>query len=354
MFPPQIPHVFVRWLSEVGDVVYDPFCGRGTLPLEAALGGRRAYGSDANPLAVALTSAKVDVPSGRAVLNRIYELERQFVAPSLAAVPSDVAMLYSKRTLQHIVYLRNCLDPSGRTDGFLTAAVLGLLHGNHSAKGATRALSLSMPNTFAMAPGYVRSYIDQHRLIPPEVDAFAMLRRRAHQLALPQRTTTSGRAWLQDASKKPPAWLTARQAKLVFTSPPYLDRITYGKYNWVRLWFLGIEPQAVDAALTATASLQRYVSFMGQVLGELQRLVRPDGWVCLVLGDVRRGDQNLNLAEQVWTDAAEPQGWQLRAIVNDKLPAQHKVSRICTNPRDLREIEDSLTAWATPCLSALK
>lgn len=333
MFPPQIPHVFVRWLSEVGDLVYDPFCGRGTLPLEAALAGRRAYGSDANPLAVALTNAKVDVPSAHAVRERLDDLEHGFVAPSVGAVPADVAMLYSKSTLQQIVYLRHHLHSPDRVDRFLVAAILGLLHGNHSARGATRALSLSMPNTFAMAPGYIRSYINHHQLVTPEVDAFAMLRRRAHQLALPDRITTSGRAWLQDATQSPPPWLKRHKAKLVFTSPPYLDRIKYGKYNWVRLWFLGIEPKTLDATLTATASLDRYLVFMDKVLCQLRSVVREDGWLCLVVGDVRRSDVDLNLAGEVWREVAEPQGWQLRAIINDRLPTQHKVSRIWkTNP----------------------
>jgi hypothetical protein len=57
MFPPQLPHVFIRWLTEPGDAVYDPFAGRGTVALEAVLSGRRAYASDANPLAVALSAA---------------------------------------------------------------------------------------------------------------------------------------------------------------------------------------------------------------------------------------------------------------------------------------------------------
>jgi hypothetical protein len=253
MFPPQIPHVFVRWLSEIDEVVYDPFCGRGTAPLEAALAGRRAYGSDANPLAVALTAAKLDVPSARSVHARIDELERLFVAPRLSGVPADISMLYSPATLEQIVYLRDHLDPTERVDRFLKAAVLGLLHGNHSAGGATRALSVSMPNTFAMAPDYVRSYIKRQGLVAPSVDTFAMLHRRTHQLDLPNRIRSAGRAWLQDATQTVPPWFKRQQVKLVFTSPPYLDRITYGKYNWIRLWFLGQEPKAVDAALTTTA-----------------------------------------------------------------------------------------------------
>lgn len=50
MFPPSIPHFFIRWLTEPGDVVYDPFSGRGTTVLEACLLGRRGLGSDANQI----------------------------------------------------------------------------------------------------------------------------------------------------------------------------------------------------------------------------------------------------------------------------------------------------------------
>jgi DNA methylase len=48
MFPPQVPHVFIRWLTQPGDVVYDPFAGRGTAPMEACRLGRLGVGSDVN------------------------------------------------------------------------------------------------------------------------------------------------------------------------------------------------------------------------------------------------------------------------------------------------------------------
>src|SRR5581483_11445347 len=83
MFPPQLPNVFIRWLTEPGDVVYDPFSGRGTVPLEAVLAGRRAYASDANPLAVALSAAKVTIPAASRVRARITQLESRFEPPSV-------------------------------------------------------------------------------------------------------------------------------------------------------------------------------------------------------------------------------------------------------------------------------
>lgn len=49
----HIPFLFLSndLLSKPGDIVLDPFCGSGTVLLEARLANRNAYGVDANPLA---------------------------------------------------------------------------------------------------------------------------------------------------------------------------------------------------------------------------------------------------------------------------------------------------------------
>lgn len=330
MFPPQLPSVFIQWLTSPGDAVYDPFCGRGTVALEAVLGGRIGYASDANPMATALTGAKVQIPSRTAVHARITQLEHLYEPPGLEGVPPKISMLYSKSTLQQLVYLREQLARQGAVDSFLVGALLGLLHGNHSRGGATRALSISMPNTFAMSPDYVRRYIVSHELKVPIVDVFKMLRRRIDQLDLPPTRFDGGRVWRQDAAAPAPAWLRSRKVKLVFTSPPYLGVIKYGKYNWVRLWFLGFEPKEVDRQLVATGSLSRYRSFMQKTLANLATVIRDDGYVCLVIGDVRsrRTSENVNLSEEVWTTVAKPAGWHLHGVITDRLPANRKVSRI--------------------------
>src|SRR5262249_40268726 len=74
MFPPTLPRVFIEWLTRPGDIVYDPFSGRGTTPLQACLQGRVGLGSDANPLAWVLTSAKADPPTRLELEHRIEEL----------------------------------------------------------------------------------------------------------------------------------------------------------------------------------------------------------------------------------------------------------------------------------------
>ena len=62
-FPAALAHAFIARYSRPGDVVLDPFSGRGTTPLQACAEGRIGVGNDLNPFAHLLTAAKVDAPS---------------------------------------------------------------------------------------------------------------------------------------------------------------------------------------------------------------------------------------------------------------------------------------------------
>src|SRR5579872_6988797 len=59
-FKPQLPEFFIARLTQPGDTVYDPFAGRGTTPLQAALMGRRAVSNDINPLSEMLVQPRLN------------------------------------------------------------------------------------------------------------------------------------------------------------------------------------------------------------------------------------------------------------------------------------------------------
>lgn len=58
----HIPYFFLNntCFSKEGDTILDPFCGTGTVLLEANLAGRNALGADANPLARKIASVKTE------------------------------------------------------------------------------------------------------------------------------------------------------------------------------------------------------------------------------------------------------------------------------------------------------
>src|SRR5260221_9993630 len=52
----------VEQYSRRGDLIVDPFAGAGTIPLEAAIRGRRAFAADISPYAPILCQAKLSPP----------------------------------------------------------------------------------------------------------------------------------------------------------------------------------------------------------------------------------------------------------------------------------------------------
>ncbi|HET9680923.1 MAG TPA: DNA methyltransferase, partial [Candidatus Limnocylindrales bacterium] len=79
-FPAALAHAFVARYSRPGDVVLDPFSGRGTAPLEATSSGRIGIGNDLNPLAYLLTAAKLEPASAAESRTRSTMLRLQWNA----------------------------------------------------------------------------------------------------------------------------------------------------------------------------------------------------------------------------------------------------------------------------------
>ena len=62
-FKPQLPRFFIERLTKPGEIVYDPFMGRGTTPIETALMGRVPVGNDINPLSIVMTRPRLSPPT---------------------------------------------------------------------------------------------------------------------------------------------------------------------------------------------------------------------------------------------------------------------------------------------------
>ena len=60
--PPTDPVAVLEYLNQQAKPIYDPFCGGGSIPLEAQRLGLRAVGSDLNPVAVLITKALIELP----------------------------------------------------------------------------------------------------------------------------------------------------------------------------------------------------------------------------------------------------------------------------------------------------
>ena len=76
-----------------GDIVLDPFSGRGTTILEALINNRRGIACDINPVAATISAAKSRPPTFDSVLNRIALLERVYKTVSRASLHQEAVAL---------------------------------------------------------------------------------------------------------------------------------------------------------------------------------------------------------------------------------------------------------------------
>ncbi len=74
---------------------------------------------------------------------------------------------------------------------------------------------------------------------------------------------------------------------MVVTSPPFLDVVDYAGDNWLRCWFIGVDPSSVS--LTVPRKLPDWQRAMTAVFRELYRILRRGGHVAFEVGEVRGG-----------------------------------------------------------------
>src|SRR5207244_12565349 len=124
--------------------------------------------------------------------------------------------------------------------------------------------------------------------------------------------------------------------------------IQYGKCKGIRILLLGLPGKAVDRQLCATSSLTRYLVCMQSAICRLRGVLRDDGYMCVVIGDVRRGDRHMNLAKAVARHCV--QGTDLRVVGTfiDRIPVKHKVSRIWKDNRGRATKTDRILVLGGP------
>ena len=104
-FKAELPRFFITLISKKGDVVYDPFAGRGTATIEAALLNRNVIANDINPLSNIFSKPRLFIPSYEQVAERLAKIK--FRKGLKAEI--NLSMFYHPDTESEIVSLRNYL-----------------------------------------------------------------------------------------------------------------------------------------------------------------------------------------------------------------------------------------------------
>ena len=295
-FKPQLPRFFIERLTQPGDVVYDPFMGRGTTPVEAALLGRVPVANDINPLSLVFTRPRLRPPALEEIAQRLHQIDLS----AHDEFPEDLLVFYHPNTLRAIAALKEYFLRR-RADGTLDAVDdwLCMVSVNRLTGHSPGFFSVyTLPPNQAVSVQSQRKINQKRNQTPPPRDVLKILLKKSQQLlgdvtAEVRRTlaAVSQRAVLSTAPADATATIRSGSVALAVTSPPFLNVVQYATDNWLRCWFLGIDPTSVQ--LTVPSKLAAWQSAMTRVFHELHRVLKPGGHVAFEVGEVHGGKTRL-------------------------------------------------------------
>jgi hypothetical protein len=300
----MFPEAFVRrnvlaW-SKRGDIVLDPFSGRGTTVFESLLIGRRGIGCDTNPAAACLSKAKADPPTLEEVLERLAVLaqrRRCFTSKAPETMDEFFTLCFHDETLLQLLYLKKKLAwRTSRVDCFIAALALGCLHGE--SHRTALCFSNRMPRTISTKPAYSVRWWRQRGCLPPERDIFSILRICAEYRYRSPMPSLKGRVVEGDVRSAGTLLRPYRdRVKLVVTSPPYLDITDYHEDQWLRLWFLGgaMKPITGQGKDDRHRSIGSYWQFLREAWNGIAPLLQESAQVVIRIGGTRLGEEELQI-----------------------------------------------------------
>ena len=358
-FHPPVARALIEQFSEPGQTVLDPFCGSGTALVEGLAIGRSAVGTDIDPLAVLVASAKVrrlDLDQIDALVVRLrdsvtamreadssrwggFELdidEAEHAAAAMAVAPHIPPLprmehWFRRRVVIQLAAIRGLVaaQQDVRVRQFLTLCFASIIRNASNAD--------PVPVSGLEVTSHMRRKEAAGRLIDPyTLFVTAMAKNAAAQrtFAGARREGCTARVATADAR-----FLSERgtgPVNAVVTSPPYLAAVDYYRRHTLEMYWLGLTPSAnarrevmpryigrdrvgmvyMDSLEThgsrtaadwlpsfpdirpeRARAFQHYCASMDAVFGRMAAIVRPGAAIVFVVGDVRFCGRPVSMVE---------------------------------------------------------
>jgi len=236
-FIPQIPHHFIKSLSQEGDTVYDPFLGSGTTALEANILGRNAIGNDVNELAVLISKVKTTpICENRLrtlddLVNRIYNRISLFILGKENEIEEpeivNLKMWFKDFVIAELVIIKDEIGKLSDKDlvDFCLVALSGIIINVSHQDSDTRYVRVNK----SIKPG------DTCNRFIKQLSKLRKLMIDSKQLI------DKGKSELKVADSRMFGIFPQDSAALAVTSPPYPNAYDYHLYHKYRLYWLGMD-----------------------------------------------------------------------------------------------------------------
>jgi len=298
-FKAELPRFFINLLTREGDTVYDPFIGRGTTIIEAALLMRQIIGNDINPLSKILVYPRLNICKTADVEKRLNKIPR----PHDLETNIDLSMFYHKKTASEIIALKDYFEErkqSGKEDvidKWIRMVATNRLTGHSPGFFSVytlppnQAVTQESQEKINIKRNQIPEYRDTHRLI---LNKTISLLSDLTIEQINQINSIGRKALLLTNESRNTKEIESERVNLTVTSPPFLDIVQYSQDNWLRCWFNSIDVNEISKNITIVKDINTWSSFIGDTFKELFRITKRNGWVAFEVGELRKGTIKLD------------------------------------------------------------
>lgn len=320
---PQVARKLLALYAPAAGLLFDPYCGTGTALVEGMLKGLHVSGTDLNPLARLIASAKTATPAEREIGRRASALVEFLSSRDATPIPAASHLAGVRRLdfwfkpevvekLSRLKAFVDGIEDDGARLFFQVAFSETARESSNTRNGEFKLYRYEAERLEKFSPdvyGLMLAKVERNRL--GLADFAAALRR--------LRRRPSARVYDFDTvGRVPDAALAPASVDIVITSPPYGDShttVAYGQYSRLSAAWLGLrEPGGVDRRLMGgrpaksipvygcavldealagvagrdAARAREVASFYSDLrssVGNVARLLRPGGHACYVVGN---------------------------------------------------------------------
>ncbi|HWZ87683.1 MAG TPA: DNA methyltransferase [Polyangiaceae bacterium] len=340
---PETARRLVEGFSPPAGRVLDPFCGSGTVLVEARQVGRHAFGIDANPLAVELATLKsrgstTEFEAG--LLNAAAEVashanERRLakLGPTRRYGAADRAV-YDPHVLLELDGLSDAIAKIKAAD--VRRALLLVLSAALTKVSKRQGDTAPRTQPKRLAGGFTIRFFETKAK-----DLVARLHDFSSRLppSAPPPKCAVGDA--RDLSLVQPASID-----LILSSPPYPGVYDYFDHHELRLRWLGLDERRFEAAeigarrrlsgIGFQAAVERWEAEFGACLDAFREVLAPQGSITLVIADSVLGGRAL-YADEALRVLADEHGLVLACLASQERPYFHEPTRAAFRASPRRE-----------------
>lgn len=373
-FHAPIARRLIELFTKPGDTVLDPFCGSGTLLVEAATLGRHSIGTDVDPLAVMIARAKTGLTDLASIersaesLAEWCEQQRAIDEGRWGAFESDIPQAsfddakadvapfipdlpriehwFRRRAVLQLAALRKRIEETETDQAleFLRLCFASIIRNSSNADPVP--VSGLEVTSHMLAKEAAGRTVDPWRLMVRAISKSLA----ATKAFVTERTDVTASVKELDARTLADSGLDPVQA--VITSPPYLTAVDYYRRHTLEMYWLGLTDRrderlalmgryigrdrvglvhmpGEEAAAKSVAdrwlprfsaikperrrAFEHYCDGMARALNGMAKLVADGGPIVVVAGDVRFGGVGVSMLELMTDLAGE------RMVVSDHL-----------------------------------